>query len=268
VIGRRTVGGLACLASAAALGACGDGGGSASQTATGHPQPHAGQANPTAASAFAARADGVCLQGSAALVTANGAAQENQIAVQEVARLRALTPPAAIRQDYSSFVDLRARRLAARQAVLAAINAKDDAGYYRNRAEYRRLLPLAYAAASRAGLQDCAGKLPAGDVSAISTLLRREEAHPQASDCRNSLTRQFVTDHYRDLATCERELPRAAAAGVRVAEIRGTLPFATAQVTESGGNAPARTQEFTLLKVDGGWRIHRIRALQPGSLTP
>jgi hypothetical protein len=250
----RAIAGLAALALGPGVAGCGDGGG--------------GKAKPDPVQRFARQADAVCRAAAAEFSTTTDPARQIGITDGEVARLQALRPPAQVRRAYAQFVDLRARRNAARKAASKAIDDKDDAAYYRNRREYLRLLPLAYAAAAHARLVDCAGKLPAADRRAIVSLLRREEAYPQASDCRTALTDRFVASQYQDLATCERELPRSASAGVRVATPQGTLPRAVARVDESGGNAPTRTQDFAMLKVAGQWQIDSIRQIQTGGLTP
>jgi hypothetical protein len=255
---RRTIGALAAAACGVAAAGCGGGGGGGG----------GGSDKPDPVQRFARQADAVCLQASAAIAATADFDSQIQTTDQEIARLRALRPPAQVRQAYGEFVDLRERRNAARKAAGKAIDDNDDAAYFRNRREYLRLLPQSYAAAARARLVDCAGQLPAADRSAIVTLLHREETHPQASDCRSALTDRFVSRKYQDLATCERELPRGASATASVATPHGTLPLAVARVSESGGSAPTRAQDFAMLKVAGQWRIDSIRPVQTGSLTP
>jgi hypothetical protein len=253
---------------ACAVAAAGCGGGDNASTSTSTNTNTNTSTTPDPVQRFARGADAVCLQASAAFAATTDPDRQIEIVDGEVGRLQALQPPAQVRAAYREFVDLRARRNAERKAVKQAIAADDNAAYYRHRREYLSLLPQAYAAAGQARLSDCAGKLPVADSRAIVTLLRREEAHPQASDCRTALTERFVRDKFQDVAACERELPRGASASVTVATPRGTLPLAVARVSETGGNAPTRSQDFTMLKAAGQWRIDSIRPVQTGGLTP
>lgn len=257
----RVLAGAVAAACVLAAAGCGGGGGGAGRSG-------AVKSSGRAGGKFEQAADAVCLQASSALAAVTDPNQQVQITLREVDQLRALTPPAATAAAYRDFVDLRARRVAARQAAIKAIDAKDDAAYFRNRREYLRLRPVAYAAAAKAGLVACAGKLPAADSTAIVTLLKREEVHPQASDCSTALTPRFLRQRFNDASTCRRELPRGASGSVVVTPPQGTLPIAVAQLAESGGNAPTRSQEFTLIKSGGQWRIDAIRPLQSGGLTP
>jgi hypothetical protein len=254
---RRRLAALAAAGCAAGLAAC-DGG-------------------PGASKAFVSQADAACLQASAAIGPQNRPlsslqqaaarmAQLAQIKDRELARLRKVTPPSAAQAAYEELLADEAQLLTLLRQRQGALERKDIPAYQRAKAESNRVQELTHAAARRAGLRACAAQLSAAERNAITSLIRAEETHPQASDCRTSVTDHFIAAHFRTVAACERELPKGASAGVRISGLRGTPPSATALVDELGGTAPTRTQRFSLFREGGRWRIDDIQPLERGGL--
>lgn|GEM_PF-6152791 len=231
-----------------------------------------GGSSSSSSSGFAAKADAACKKGSDQALAADNrftpsaagavtlmTAYETAIG-QEISTLRSLTPPASTKAVFNAFIadlggvstEFENAKTAAQSNNLKAYNAAQ------NRIDAKSV--VAYKQAASAGLTLCAGKLPAADVAALTTLVVAGAVHPTASMCRTSMTQAFLNSNYRgSVAVCEREFPASRVKSAQVTAIYGILPSATIYLTQSARSVPHL--ELTALKVSGVWKIDQVRTL-------
>jgi len=173
-----------------------------------------------------------------------------------LAQLRAITPPSQDKNAYQAF-------LAAYPAIESdwrageakAVSSFPVAGYNLGATPQQALQTSGQTngLASKAGLNACAGKLPAGDVSTLTTEIRQSQLHPTASLCTVFSTPRFVVTSGGRRACLKSTKTYSTSA--TVSGLRGTLPEAVGFLTRSGGNQPGGRLIFWLVKQGGQWAI-------------
>src|SRR5437588_6849318 len=236
---------VATIGCAAVLTACGSSGGSSSSTSTA-----------TSSGNFAARADAVCLKESANEVVVSrtpitsekmAASQVNALVTalkSDLAELRQLSPPTAMKSSYQAFLAqwpaLATAWLRGERALAKSGLAAYDAGIA------PRVRSAIQTEAGKAGLTTCAGKLPAREASAITALARRATLHPTASLCTVNTTARFnaVTGGIKGCLQSTTTYSKS----VQVSNVQGTFPQATAIVSRIGGNQQGGVLVWALIK--------------------
>jgi hypothetical protein len=241
---------VATIAAAVTLAACGSGG---------------------SQSGFASKADARCVQASTQEISATrsplnsgsaAAAQARQIETinQDLdGQLAKLTPPDTDKSADKAFLAKRTVFVGDIKRAEEAAGRNDPNGWATAQKQAGRDSEAAQAAAAKAGLTACAGKLPASEVAAIRQVIVKGETAPAPSDCVQHTSALFLAQHFNgSVTTCEREIVKSHSGRVTVSKVTGAGPQASAEVDESGGTSPPAKLTMNLIKQDGQWKVDSV----------
>ncbi len=182
--------------------------------------------------------------------------------------------PEALQKDWKRYTDLRLQAAAAGKEALEAAKADDQKAYQAALEENARLRTEANAIVEDLGFVACAGKLEADDEAEVTTVIQDVSTEAAPEQCSDLFTENYLKNNFGKAAGDPQDDPLAAceafqeglgpddlAKSVKVKQISGPVPSATAEVVEIGGANDGQSLQWQLVKEGDQWRVSDIASL-------